>query len=281
MIDFLPISKNYSNISLPSCFFLHPIYPFSSIELYHPNFKLDEEKNNNILISGSSGNIFQYSQPFLSNYLKNINYFIRCNHAPTKSFENWIGNFTNIRWIAFNALDKVIQSVLQNKIDILNKETNEKEIWIIWGPTQKIKEYQITSKLNLFFQNEKNIPKQCFLLSDSFLQYVDQWFFQNFKIDRRKKGIWWSSGFLAHFYFIHLISFQNKNFKNNIKLFHHGFYNKLLDTNKKILYHYWENLEDEKHHIIKQNKSNQGHRFDFEKQIYEIWFKNNLLFSFL
>lgn len=240
----------------PSLLHLQSFYDKS---LYFPQFQLKEVTN--IGIFGNSGNVLL--RPDMGTFIdQHLDVWFRINHAPTLGFESYVGTKTTVRWIAFNAIQDVLQMVHQKRIQ------PEKEVWILWGPANKLMEchHSLQSYLS---QSYAVKPLHIFQIQQSFLQAVDQWYQMQFRRNRLEQGIWWSSGFLLHFY---LITYQE--IFGKIELYCYGFHHKGYNS-PMISYHYWDNREREVQHLTRQQQQVRGHRFSLEDSIYHQWKKQN------
>jgi Glycosyltransferase family 29 (sialyltransferase) len=240
----------------------NPLSPFNIRSLYdnlpYQIIFPQRDQSYTMCIFGSSGNVLQQKRQIPS-----IDVSIRINHAPTKQYESFVGNRTDIRWIAFNAFSIVLQSCQNRHID------PQHEIWIIWGPPQHMA--SILSAWNQYRLSRLPMPKHIYLIMPTFLQYVDQMYQQITHRKRMEDGIWWSSGYLAHVFFISICN------PTQVQLYHYGFYNPNQSTGS-VGYHYWErDRGGESQHILGQQSSRMGHKFYLEHHMYQYWLQQGLI----
>lgn len=211
---------------------------------YFTNKKVKLNLENTIII-GNSGNILYNKK---GDIINNFDTIIRINDAPVKKYEQYVGNLTNIRFCAHNAIYNININLLKN--------TN---YLIIWGTDNHLIKLK-----NIIINIKKSLPDIKILkLRNDFLNYNYSLYYK-FTGKVRTTYTWLSSGWFCIFFSL--------LYTNNLTIYGFGFLNK-----KNCNYHYYNRLNGNQNNYFKLNQNIQGHKFIFESKIFLNLIKNNKL----
>lgn len=180
-------------------------------------------------------------------------FIFRMNTAPTKGFELFVGSRTDVRIVAFNAIEKIIP---------VPEMMNGVKMLFIWGSADKLRECMEQIKWGVL-----RYPKiQFYMITPYAYQLVVDQFEKASGMNLKTAGAWLSTGIIGVFV-------MKKIFGGEFDII--GFGNMKGDSiGAKLPYHYWkDHLADqsEQKHYMSSQMATTGHRFMTEKMIILRW----------
>lgn len=180
-------------------------------------------------------------------------HIFRMNTAPTKGFETFVGSRTDVRIVAFNAVEKIIPVAEMIK---------GVKILFIWGSADKLRGCMEQIKWGM-----KRYPDvQFYMVTPYAYQLVVNQFEKAAGMNLKAAGAWLSTGIIGVFLMKELLG-------GDFDII--GFGDMKGDgVGAKLPYHYWkDHLADqsEQGHYMNSQMANVGHRFMTEKMIILRW----------
>ena len=212
---------------------------------YFTNKPIDFKIKKKCIIIGNSGNILKFTHGEEINKFDTI---IRLNDAPLCSFKQFVGNRTDIRICAHNAVTNLNNSLLNN-LDVL----------IVWGVKIHLNKYfKLVSNIKIKYPNLK-----IYKLTNDFIDY-NYILFQKYTGKIRDKSIWLSTGWFAIFFLL--------LYTKDLTIFGFGFLN-----NSNCNYHYYDSKYGKQMSLYRNMVVGTGHKFFIEHKIFHYLIKSNIL----
>lgn len=216
------------------------------------------EKGSAVLV-GSSGRVI------LGNFggeIDKYDHIFRMNTAPSKSFEKYVGSRTDVRIVAFNAVEKIIS---------VPEMMDGVKMVFIWGSKDKLRCCLDQVKWGL-----KKYPRvEFYMITPYAYQLVADQFEKHSGMNLKASGAWLSTGIIGVFL---MKTFFGKKFDIV------GFGDMKGDgIGANLPYHYWKDHlanQSEKGHYMNNQMASVGHRFMTEKMIILKW-SREIGFKFL
>lgn len=217
---------------------------------YRDGTVLSSFKEGSAILVGSSGRVL------LGRFGEKINkydHIFRMNTAPSKGFETFVGSRTDVRIVAFNAIEQIIP---------VPEMMKGVKMVFIWGSTDKLRGCLDKVKWGM-----KHYPAvQFYMITPYAYQLVANQFEKAAGMNLKAAGAWLSTGIIGIF-------LMKELFKGEFDII--GFGDMKGDgVGTKLPYHYWkDHLADqsEQRHYMSSQMANVGHRFMTEKMIILRW----------
>ncbi|XP_068958320.1 alpha-N-acetylgalactosaminide alpha-2,6-sialyltransferase 3 [Petaurus breviceps papuanus] len=188
----------------------------------------------------------------------------RMNNAPTKGYEEDVGQKTMIRVVSHTSVPLLLKNP-----DYFFKDTNS-TIYVIWGPFRNMRKDGNGIVYNMLRRAAEIYPgAQIYVTTEKRMGYCDGVFKKETGKDRVQSGTYLSTGWFTFIlamdacYGIHVYGMINDTYCKS-----EGF--------RKVPYHYYEPGRDEcDEYILHENAPYGGHRFITEKKVFAKWAKKH------
>ena len=188
------------------------------------------------IIVGNSGNVLDHTK---GDEINKYNTIIRLNDSKIKEYKKFVGNRTDIRICAHNAIKNLNKIILRND-----------NILIIWGVKMHLnKIYNIVLKI----KNE-NPKLKIYKLTNDFINH-NYLIYQRFTNNIRPKTLWLSTGWFSIFFAL--------LYTKLVTIYGFGFL-----SNKNCKYHYYDNRNGLQYEYFRLTSMQKGHKFNFESKIF-------------
>ena len=188
------------------------------------------------IIIGNSGNVLNHKK---GDEINKYNTIIRLNDSKIKRYKKFVGNRTDIRICAHNAVKNLNKIILKDDI-----------ILIIWGVKMHINKIY-----NHVIKIKKENPKlKIYKLTNDFINY-NYLIYKKYTNNIRPKTLWLSTGWFSIFFAL--------LYTKLVTIYGFGFLNK-----KNCKYHYYDNRNGLQNEYFRLTSLQKGHKFNFESKIF-------------